>query len=92
MQQRLTNLVSVPALMVWVLLALVLLPSTVAAQDLCRDGKLVLDSNTSSIRNLGSCVSYLEDPGQSMTFREVLALEPGAFTRHEGGVLNFGYT
>ncbi|RBP29746.1 PAS domain S-box-containing protein [Marinobacter pelagius] len=92
MQQRLTNLVSVPALLAWVLLALVLLPSTVTAQELCRDGKLVLDRNTSSIRNLGSCVSYLEDPGQSLTFREVRALEPGAFTRHEGGVLNFGYT
>ncbi|WP_410328122.1 response regulator [Marinobacter sp.] len=69
-----------------------MLPSTAAADDLCRDGKLVLDRSTSSIRNLGSCVRYLEDPGQSMTFREVQALEPGAFTRHEGGVLNFGYT
>ncbi|MGF2735851.1 response regulator [Marinobacter sp. DUT-1] len=69
-----------------------MLPSTAAADDLCRDGKLVLDGNTSSIRNLGSCVWYLEDPGQSLTFREVRALEPGAFTRHEGGVLNFGYT
>ncbi len=92
MQQRLTNLVSAPALLAWLLVALVLMPATAPAQDVCRDGKLVLESNTSSIRNLGSCVSYLEDPGQSLTLREIRALEPSAFTRHEGGVLNFGYT
>jgi len=92
LQQRLTNLLSAPALVALVLLSLVWLPSAALAADFCRDGKLILERNTSSIRNLGSCVSYLEDPGQSLTYRDVRALEPGAFTRHEGGVLNFGYT
>ncbi len=30
--------------------------------------------------------------GQTLTVEEVRKLEPGAFTRHDGGVLNFGYT
>src|SRR5690554_1477560 len=45
-----------------------------------------------SIRDLGGCLSYLEDPGQDRTIDQVIELNPDSFTRHQSGVLNFGYT
>src|SRR5690554_2558535 len=62
------------------------------AQDTCRDGAILLDRHTGSIRDLGSCLWYLEDPDQALTIAQLQALDSGAFTRHDAGVLNFGYT
>lgn len=79
------------------LLALVLLMTTLApipagAADTCREGEVVLDDGVGSIRNLGGCIWYLEDPAQTLTLDEVRSLGEQAFTLHQGGVLNFGYT
>lgn len=70
----------------------VLLSGTASASEACRDGVLVLNSNTSSVRDLSQCIWYLEDPGQDMGFNTVKDRGLSAFTRHQGGVLNFGYT
>ncbi|HBF93000.1 MAG TPA: histidine kinase, partial [Marinobacter adhaerens] len=80
--------------LVAVLLFLVtaMMPASASAAGPCHDGEIVLDGGIESIRDLGGCIWYLEDPGQELTLDEVRALESGAFTRHEGGVLNFGYT
>ena len=74
------------------LLATAMMPSPASAAVPCRDGEIVLDEGVESIRDLGGCIWYLEDPGQSLSLEEVRQLESGAFTRHEGGVLNLGYT
>jgi PAS domain S-box-containing protein len=71
------------------------LPATVSAQEACDNGKIVIEKGTSSVRDLGSCIWYLEDPDQSLTIADVMAATDSAgesFTRHTGGVLNFGYT
>ncbi|MGO1659669.1 MAG: response regulator [Marinobacter sp.] len=69
-----------------------LLPGLAAAQEQCRNGQLVLKNSTESIRDFGGCISYLEDAGQLYLLPDILAMEPERFTRHESGVLNFGYT
>jgi len=83
----------------WLLLAIValacLMPAPVSAQQACQDGNIIINKGTSSIRDLGNCIWYLEDPDQDMTINEVMAVTDDAsrsFTRHSGGVLNFGYT
>jgi len=80
------------SLMVLLLLATGMVPMTASAADPCRDGRIVLQSGTESVRNLGGCIWYLEDPEQTFTLEEVRNRDSGAFTLHEGGVLNFGYT
>lgn len=83
----------------WFVLILValalLLPATVSAQEGCHNGKIIIKQGTSSVRDLGNCIWYLEDPDHSLTIGDVMAGSDNAgesFTRHTGGVLNFGYT
>lgn len=94
MRQRLELALPAVTSLVAVLLFLVtaMMPASASAAGPCHDGEIVLDGGIESIRDLGGCIWYLEDPGQELTLDEVRALESGAFTRHEGGVLNFGYT
>ncbi|WP_250832077.1 response regulator [Marinobacter sediminum] len=69
-----------------------LAPAVASAQDRCREGAIILTASTSSVRDLGSCIWYREDPDQALTVQDIQADGLTAFTRHEGGVLNFGYT
>ncbi|KAA1174501.1 response regulator [Marinobacter salinexigens] len=73
-------------------LAGALVPAKVLAQTPCQNGTIVLSPGTESVRDLGSCVWYLEDPDKSLTLENVEALGREGLTRHERGVLNFGYT
>ncbi|MEP1216665.1 MAG: response regulator [Marinobacter sp.] len=70
----------------------VVIPASAVAQERCQDGEIRLNDATSSVRDLGSCVWYLEDPEHTLGFNDILDGKAGPFTRHEGGVLNFGYT
>ncbi len=72
--------------------AMVMVPGLVSAQEQCRNGELVLERGTESVRDFGGCILYLEDAGQLYLLSDILAMEPERFTRHENGVLNFGYT
>ena len=94
MQQRLTFAppAATGSLMALLFLVAALLPVAASAAGPCRNGEIVLGSGVESIRDLGGCIWFLEDPDKSLTLEEVRSLEPGAFTLHEGGVLNFGYT
>ncbi len=58
----------------------------------CKDGVLEVAPQTSSIQELGGCIAYLEDASRALTLSDVMALPDEAFTRHDGGILNFGYT
>ncbi|MGO1499688.1 MAG: response regulator [Marinobacter sp.] len=82
--------------MQWLLVAIclvtTLVPGLADAQEQCRNGQLVLKNSTDSIRDFGRCISYLEDAGQLYLLSDILAMKPERFTRHESGVLNFGYT
>ncbi len=49
------------------LLATAMMPSPASAAGPCRDGEIVLDEGVESIRDLGGCIWYLEDPGQSLS-------------------------
>lgn len=91
MQQRFAD-APIRVVLTFLVLAVFALPALALAQSGCRDGQLVLADSTESIRDLNGCLAYLEDPGQSQTIEQVLALSPDRFTGHEGGVLNFGYT
>ncbi|WP_100639325.1 response regulator [Marinobacter salexigens] len=73
-------------------LAMAMVSGLASAQESCRNGQLVLGSNTESVRDFGGCISYLEDAGQLYLLPDILAMEPERFTRHEHGVLNLGYT
>ncbi|WP_417512785.1 response regulator [Marinobacter sp.] len=75
-----------------ILLVTVLAPDLASAREQCRDGQIVLKNGTESVRDFGGCISYLEDAGQLYFLPDILAMEPERFTRHESGVLNFGYT
>lgn len=79
-------------LLVAICLVTALVPGLTVAQEQCRNGQLVLNNSTESIRDFGGCISYLEDAGQLYLLSDILTMEPGRFTRHESGVLNFGYT
>jgi len=79
-------------LLVAIFLVTALVPGLVAAQEQCQNGQLVLKNSTESVRDFGGCISYLEDAGQRYLLPDILAMEPERFTRHESGVLNFGYT
>lgn len=68
------------------------IPAAAMAQERCQDGEIRLNEATSSVRDLGSCIWYLEDPEHTLDFNDILAGSAEPFTRHEGGVLNFGYT
>lgn len=74
------------------LVAMALAPSWAWAAGKCQDGEVVVADGVESIRDLGGCIWFLEDPAKTLTFEEVRGRDPGAFTLHEGGVLNFGYT
>ena len=91
MQQRFAH-IPVRTVVLLLFLAALVLPSVAKAQNACRDGQIMLDHNTGSIPNLGECLWYLEDPEQSLTIDEVRAVGEDTLTRHQGGVLNFGYT
>src|SRR5690554_1806469 len=74
------------------MLVVVSLPSLVQAKSACPAGSVVLDSTTSSVRNLDGCIWYLEDAGHELAIDDILAMPEEQFSLHRGGVLNFGYT
>jgi len=74
------------------MLVVVSLPSLVQAKSACPAGSVVLDSTTSSVRNLDGCIWYLEDAGHELVIDDILAMPEEQFSLHRGGVLNFGYT
>jgi len=80
----------------WLVLMLLclpgLLPSQAAAAEACQDTSVSLTRYTDSIRGLGHCIWYLEDPSRELGIDEILGGNAPSFNRHEGGVLNFGYT
>lgn len=80
----------------WLLVAIsvlmVLMPGAALAQEQCQDGEIVLKNSTESVREFGGCISYLEDAGRLYRLPDILAMDADRFTRHENGVLNFGYT
>ena len=80
----------------WLLVAMflvtALVPGLASAQEQCRNGQIVLERNTESVRDFGGCISYMEDAGQLYLLPDILGMEPERFTRHQSGVLNFGYT
>ncbi|MDO6441876.1 7TM diverse intracellular signaling domain-containing protein [Marinobacter sp. 2_MG-2023] len=82
--------------MQWLLAAILLVtalaPAVASASEPCRNGQILLQKGMESVRDFGGCISYLEDAGQLYLLPDILALEPERFTRHESGVLNFGYT
>lgn len=96
-QRHYSTSLSVVRVALRVLVALLILlaaslSSSASIQPACRDGSLVLNSSTTSVRDLSRCIWYLEDPQQQLDFNTVKDRGLSAFTRHEGGVLNFGYT
>ncbi|KPP96849.1 MAG: PAS domain S-box [Marinobacter sp. HL-58] len=70
----------------------IVIPASAMAQERCQDGEIRLSDATTSVRDLGSCIWYLEDPEHQLGFSDILEGNAAPFTRHEGGVLNFGYT
>ena len=83
----------------WLLLIFVALacalPVKASAQEGCHNGNIIITQTTSSVRDLENCIWYLEDPEHALSIGDIMAADDegdGAFTRHTGGVLNFGYT
>ncbi|WP_235937712.1 hybrid sensor histidine kinase/response regulator [Marinobacter caseinilyticus] len=74
-----------------VLAGLSLNASAVVGKDRCEDSVVVISPNVSSY-DLASCVWYLEDPKNELTLEDIRDEERHPFTRHQGGMLNFGYT
>src|SRR5690554_717696 len=74
------------------MLVVVSLPSLVQAKSACPAKAVVLDSATTSVRNLDGCIWYLEDAGHELVVDDILAMPDERFSLHQGGVLNFGYT
>ncbi|MFN2362412.1 MAG: response regulator [Marinobacter sp.] len=70
----------------------VVIPASAMAQERCQDGEIRLSDATNSVRDLGSCIWYLEDPEHKLGFSDILEGNTAPFIRHEGGVMNFGYT
>ena len=91
MRQWLNSIAERLTLRILVLLV-VSLPTVSDAAGACRDGEIVLTPGTESVRDLGGCIWYLEDPRQEYRLDEIRAMPQGRFTRHDSGVLNFGYT
>ncbi len=74
------------------LLASLLLGSGLArAQDRCQDDVVVINDNRQQY-DLASCVWYLEDPTGDLGLSDIRQQDKHPFTRHQGGMLNFGYT
>ena len=59
----------------------IIIPASAAAQERCQDGEIVLNSATSSVRDLGSCIWYLEDPEHAVDFNDILSGDTAPFTR-----------
>ena len=91
MQQRFSETLN-RVLVALLMLVVVSLPSLVQAKSACPAGSVVLDSTTSSVRNLDGCIWYLEDGGHELVIDDILAMPKEQFSLHRGGVLNFGYT
>ncbi|GGC67373.1 7TM diverse intracellular signaling domain-containing protein [Marinobacter halophilus] len=91
MQQRFAETL-VRVATVLLVLVIVTLPSLALAKNACANGVVVLDNNTTSVRNLDGCLWYLEDTSQQLSIGDVLALPEQPFRLHQSGVLNFGYT
>lgn len=72
-------------------LVVLLVPGLVHANTDCRGGDIILDRSTASVPELGGCLWYREDPEQSLVLDDLRA-GPEKMIRHDGGVLNFGYT
>ncbi|WP_404366452.1 7TM diverse intracellular signaling domain-containing protein [Marinobacter sp.] len=89
MQQQVTS-----ASLAW-LVALLLLAfsgsgAAAASANACgEEGVRVTDHK--GVYDLASCLWYLEDPEHSLTLQDVRG-DSHLFTRHQGGMLNFGYT
>ncbi|WP_413468749.1 response regulator [Marinobacter sp.] len=62
-----------------------------AASNRCQDQAVVI-SQHQQVYDLASCLWYLEDPEGALSLDEVRNESAHPFTRHEGGMLNFGYT
>ena len=73
------------------LVLLVLVVSQAQARTGCDDRPLTLSTSNQSY-DLGRCLWYLEDPQRSLSLADVMASDGPTFNRHQGSVLNFGYT
>ncbi|WP_166253294.1 response regulator [Marinobacter salicampi] len=62
-----------------------------ATEDRCQDQEVVVHDSY-GVYDLASCIWYLEDPEQALTLEDIRSGEADEFTRHFGGMLNFGYT
>ncbi len=69
-----------------------LLPVFAFAKSGCQNGEIFLSTTTASVSDLGNCIWYLEDADHELSIGQILAGESSAFNRHDGGILNFGYT
>nr|WP_228151275.1 response regulator [Tamilnaduibacter salinus] len=75
------------------LLGLWCLPASAATDDSgCHGMPLTVDPGSDRV-DLGSCLWFLEDPEDTLTFEAIQQRDAdGAFRRHDGGILNLGYT
>ncbi len=76
-------------LLLWAWVLVAALPA--AAGAACSDQSLLLQSNRESY-DLGQCFWYLEDADGQLNLRRVRNLSQDAFTQHQNGVFNVGYT
>ncbi len=89
MQQQVT-----PAGLAWLVilvLAMAPVPAAAAGNDRCQDQAVVV-SQYHEVYDLASCLWYLEDPEGTLSLDQVRSEARHPFTRHQGGMLNFGYT
>ncbi|TBW49848.1 response regulator [Marinobacter halodurans] len=78
--------------MIIVALALLAPHAAVAAQPACHEVPVQVAPGQDQV-NLASCLWYLEDPGAELSLEEVRQRDQaGDFRKHDGGILNFGYT
>jgi len=80
---------AVVGLLLCLLLAVAATP--VRAAEPCQDAVVTVTGAT-RVLDLAGCLWYLEDPGHRLTLADVQDGASHPFTRHETGVLNFGYT
>ena len=90
MQQQVTS-----ASMAWLMALLLLAFSSTGAAagnaPSC-ENEAVRVTDRQGVYDLASCIWYLEDPERSLTLEDVRQENIHPFTRHQGGMLNFGYT
>lgn len=77
-----------------IIVALALLASfpALAAQPACHEVPVRVDPGRDQV-DLASCLWYLEDPSAELSLEDVRQRDQaGDFRKHDGGILNFGYT